>query len=143
MWIVRWLLVVPLALGSVYAAVLLGLFLLRMSDRLCRALGLSESLCMVTWYPAAEIIVASVCGAFALLLAAILPALVAPSNKRAVAIVGALVCLPIAIWILVVLAFPLFFPVLFSALAGLLAVRWVSWRYGGGTQPIVSGGVSR
>jgi hypothetical protein len=116
---------------------------LRMSDHLCRSLGLSESLCMVTWYPAAEIIVASVCGAFALLLAAILPALVAPSNKRAVAIAGALVSLPIAIWILVVLAFPLFFPVLFSALAGLLAVRWVSWRYGGGTQPIVSGGVSR
>jgi len=143
MRIVRWLLVVPLALGSVYAAVLLGLFLLRMSDRLCRSLGLSESLCMVTWYPAAEIIVASVCGAFALLLAAILPALVAPSNKKAVAIAGALVSLPIAIWILVVLAFPLFFPVLFSALAGLLAVRWVSWRYGGGTQPIVTGGVSR
>lgn len=143
MWIVRWLLVVPLALGSVYAAVLLGLFLLRLSDRLCRSLGLSESLCMVTWYPAAEIIVASVCGAFALLLAAILPALAAPSNKRAVAIAGALVSLPIAIWILVVLAFPLFFPVLFSALAGLLAVRWVSWRYGGGTQPIVTGGVSR
>jgi len=86
-------------------------------------LGLSESLCMVTWYPAAEIIVASVCGAFALLLAAILPALAAPSNKRAVAIAGALVSLPIAIWILVVLAFPLFFPALFSALAGLLAVR--------------------
>ena len=143
MWLVRWLLVVPLALGSVYAAVILGLFLLRMSDRLCSALGLSESMCMVTWYPAAEIIVASVCGAFALLLAAILPALVAPSNKRAVAIAGAMVSLPIAIWILVVLAFPLFFPVLFSALAGLLAVRWISWRYGGGTQPIVSGGVSR
>ncbi len=143
MWLVRWLLVVPLALGSVYAAVLLGLLLLRMSDHLCRSLGLSESLCMVTWYPAAEIIVASVCGAFALLLATILSALVAPSNKRAVAIAGALVSLPIAIWILVVLAFPLFFPVLFSVLAGLLAVRWVSWRYGGGTQPIVSGGVSR
>ena len=133
MWLMRWLLVVPLALGSVYAAVLLGLLLLRMSDHLCHSLGLSESLCMVTWYPVAEIIVASVCGAFALLLATILPALVAPSNKRVVAIAGALVSLPIAIWILVVLAFPLFFPVLFSALAGLLAVRWVSWRYAGAT----------
>jgi len=133
MWLVRWLLVVPLALGSVYAAVLLGLLLLRMSDALCHALGLSESLCMVTWYPVAETIVASVCGAFALLFATILPALVAPSNKRAVAIGGALVSLPIVILILVVLAFPLFFPVLCSALAALLAVRWVSQRLAGAT----------
>jgi len=129
MWLIRWLLVVPLAFGSVYAAVLLGMFLLRMSDLLCHALRLSDALCMITWYPVAEIIVASVCGAFASLLAAILPALVAPSHEKAVAIAGTLVSLPISVWILVVLAFPLFLPVLFSALAALLAIRWVFGRY--------------
>lgn len=129
MWLIRWLLVVPLAFGSVYAAVLIGMLLLRMSDLLCHALQLSDALCMVTWYPVAEIIVASVCGAFASLLAAILPALAAPSHEKAVAIAGTLVSLPITVWILVVLAFPLFLPVLFSVLAALLAIRWVFGRY--------------
>jgi hypothetical protein len=129
MWLIRWLLVVPLAIGSVYAAVLLGMLLLRVSDLLCHALRLSDALCMVTWYPVAEIIVASVCGAFASLFAAILSALVAPSYKQAAAIAGTLVSLPIAVWILVVLAFPLFLPVLTSVLAALLAIRWVFRRY--------------
>jgi hypothetical protein len=129
MSLIRWLLVVPLAFGSVYAALLLGMLLLRMSDFLCHALRLSDALCMVTWYPVAEIIVVSVCGAFASLFAAILPALVAPSHKQAAAIAGTLVSLPIAVWILVVLAFPLFLPVLTSVLAALLAIRWVFRRH--------------
>lgn len=133
MRLVRWLLVIPLALCSVYAAVGLGFFLLRMSDRLCRSLGFAESLCAVTWYPAAELFVTSVCGAVAMLLAALLPALVAPSNKRAVAIGGVLISLPIATWTLVVLAFPLVLPLVFSALAALLAVRWVFRQYAAAT----------
>jgi len=60
-----------------------------------------------------------------------LPALVAPSHKQAAAIAGTLVSLPIAVWILVVLAFPLFLPVLISVLAALLAIRWVFRRYAG------------
>lgn len=126
---VRWLLVIPLALGSVYAAVLLGLVLLRFSNRLCRSLGLSEGHCEVTWYPTAEYIVTSLCSAVALLLAVRLSAFVAPSSKRAAAVAGALVSLPIVIWVLVVLAFPLVLPVVFSVLAGLLAIHRVSRRY--------------
>ncbi len=129
MSLIRWLLVVPLAIGSVYAAVLLGMLLLRVSDLLCHALPLSDALCMVTWYPVAEIIVASLCGAFASLFASVLPALVAPSHKQAAAIAGTLVSLPIAVWILVVLAFPLFLPMLTSVLAALLAIRWVFRRH--------------
>ena len=125
--VVRWLLVVPLALGSVCAAVVLGLFLLRLSDRLCRALGFSEAQCVVTWLPVAEVVVTSVCGVVALLLAALLPAAAAPSGKRAVAIGGVLVGLPLAIWVLVVLAFPLAVSLAFSTLASVLAVGWV-WR---------------
>ncbi len=138
MWLIRWLLVVPLAIGSVYAAVLLGMLLLRVSDLLCHALRLSDALCMVTWYPVAEVIVVSVCGAFASLLAAILPAVVAPSHKQAAAIAGTLVSLPIAVWILVVLAFPLFLPALISVLAALLAIRWVFRRYAAHRPTVVS-----
>jgi cobalamin synthase len=108
------------------------------SDLLCHALRLSDALCMVTWYPVAEIIVVSVCGAFASLLAAILPALVAPSHKQAAAIAGTLVSLPIAVWILVVLAFPLLLPVLISVLAALWAIRWVFRRYAAHRPTVVS-----
>lgn len=123
---VRWLLVLPLVLGSVYAAVLLGLLLFRYSDRLCRSLGFSDAYCTVTWYPAAELVITSLCASVALLFAVRLPAFVAPSSKRAAAIAGALVSLPIVVWVLVVLAFPLFLPGVFAVLAGLFAIHRAS-----------------
>lgn len=122
MRLVRWLLVLPLALGSVYAAVILGVLLLRYSDRACRVLGFSDAYCRVAWYPMAEVVVTSLCASVALFLAARLPAFVAPSGKRAVAIAGALVGLLAVAWILVMLAFPLFIPGACAVLAGLFAV---------------------
>ncbi len=129
MRLVRWLLVMPLAFASVYVAVLLGFLLFRFSDRLCRLLAFSDAHCTVTWYPAAEIVVTSLCAAVALYLAVRLPALVAPSNKRAAAISGALVSLPIVTWVLVVLAYPLFVPIAFAALVGLFAIHRVARQY--------------
>jgi len=141
MRLVRWLLVIPLAFAGVYAAVLLGFLLFRASDRLCRSLGFSEAHCTITWYPTAEIIVTSLCAAVALFLAVRLPSFVAPSSKRAVAIAGALVSLPIVVWVLVVLAFPLFFPGVFAVLAGVFANHRVYRQYAAASQPVVAPGV--
>lgn len=128
MWLVRWLLVAPLMLGGVWVAVFAGFLLFKASDRLCHSLQLSEATCMVTWYPVAELVVVSICGIAASLIAVLLPAAAAPSNKTGVAITGALVSLAAAIWILVMLAYPLVVPLGFTAAASLLAVRRVSRR---------------
>lgn len=132
MWLMRWLLVAPLMLGGVWAAVFLGFLLFGASSHLCSALKFSEATCMVTWYPLAETIVVSICGIAASLSAILLPAAAAPTNKRAIAITGALVSLVAATWILVMLAYPLAVPLGFAVAAALLAVRRVSRQHAGG-----------
>jgi hypothetical protein len=126
--LLRWLLVLPLMLGGVYVAFFVGFYLMRGSDQLCRLLGLPESVCVLSWNPVAEAIVAAIGGVIAVLLGVLVPASVAPSGNVAVAVAGALVSLTLALAIIVVLAFPVPLAALSSTLVAVLAVRYVSGR---------------
>lgn len=81
----RWALVVPAALAGWFVSLLVGLVLLHLVDRLCPEDQRVSGACIAPWHATVTDGIVLVCAALAAALIVLLPALVAPREKRTVA----------------------------------------------------------
>jgi hypothetical protein len=83
---VRWLLIVPAAVATWYAALVLGMSLHLGLDALCPADQVVSGRCVAPWYQAASAVVSCIGAGLAALLILLSCTLLAPTHRRLVAI---------------------------------------------------------
>lgn len=81
----RWFLVVPAAVAGWLIALLVGLLLHALADRLCPAEMVVSGACTAPWHPPAVEAIVGLCAALAAVLVILLPVVVAPARRAEVA----------------------------------------------------------
>jgi hypothetical protein len=84
----RWIAVAPAGVAGWYIAFLVGLGILDGATRLCPAESMVSGACVAPWFPFISKVIFCVSTALAAILVVLLPALVAPGHRFAVACVA-------------------------------------------------------
>jgi hypothetical protein len=126
--LLRWLLMLPLALTGYVVAVLLAVALSSLVTWLCPPELMISGMCTASWYSTAEIAALSVASAIGAVLFVVVPALIAPSHSLAVALVSLLAGGSYVAWFVLQVGTSFIVPAGSAVAAGMVATWLVSLR---------------